>query len=121
MPAAPEDANDRIRTASVVVSTLALCTVPDPVAAVREAVWVLIPGGRLHCLEHGRADNRVANAILRLLEPAAVRREGDHLLREPDLIFAGGGAVVETVRRNRAARSGGCSLTGRTDGGLPRP
>jgi SAM-dependent methyltransferase len=38
-----------------VVSTLVLCTVRDPVAAVREARRVLAPGGRLLFVEHVRA------------------------------------------------------------------
>lgn len=35
--------------------TWSLCTIPDPVAAIREIARVLRPGGRLHFVEHGLA------------------------------------------------------------------
>jgi SAM-dependent methyltransferase len=54
----------------VVVSTLVLCTVPDPAAAVAEARRVLRPGGRLLYLEHVRADDqRLARKQDRLASP----------------------------------------------------
>lgn len=39
-----------------VVSSLSLCTFPDPVAALREMARVCRPNGRILLLEHGRSD-----------------------------------------------------------------
>jgi ubiquinone/menaquinone biosynthesis C-methylase UbiE len=41
-----------------IVSTFTMCTIPDVVAALREMRRVLRPGGHLHFVEHGRADDR---------------------------------------------------------------
>ncbi len=66
-----------------IVITLALCTIPDDRAAVREARRVLRPGGRLVLLEHVRSPARRVRAVQRMIEPFSVRFEGDHLLRDP--------------------------------------
>lgn len=63
--------------ADSVVVTYALCTIPDPVAALRQVRRVLRPGGRLLFCEHGAAPD------------AAVRRWQDRLDR-PWSALAGG-------------------------------
>jgi ubiquinone/menaquinone biosynthesis C-methylase UbiE len=56
-----------------VVITLALCTIPDDRAAVREARRVLRAGGRLILLEHVRSPVTPVRAVQRLLDPVMVR------------------------------------------------
>ena len=59
------------------------CHGRDKVAERRKAECrrVLKPGGRLILLEHMDSDNKLAHALLRLLEPLTLRRLGDHLTR----------------------------------------
>ncbi|MGW6130903.1 class I SAM-dependent methyltransferase [Cellulomonas sp. NPDC055163] len=82
-------------TVDTVLATYALCTVPDPGAALREARRVLRPGGRLVLVEHGPASSRWARAVQRVLDPLAVRFQADHLLRAPRRSAVEAGFVVE--------------------------
>jgi SAM-dependent methyltransferase len=66
-----------------VVFSFALCTIPDDRAAIGEAVRVLRPGGRLLLVEHVRSPHLLIRALERLFDPITVRRDGDHLMREP--------------------------------------
>jgi ubiquinone/menaquinone biosynthesis C-methylase UbiE len=82
-----------------VISTLALCTIPSPQAAVREAWRVCRPGGELRFFEHGRGSDRLSVFIERLLEPLTLRIEADRLLLEPDRVFADAGVPATVVAR----------------------
>jgi ubiquinone/menaquinone biosynthesis C-methylase UbiE len=79
------------------LSTFTLCTVPDVAAALRELVRVLVPGGRFHFLEHGRApDSEVVRWQHRLAPINRVLAGGCHLDRDiAGLLRAAGMEIVE--------------------------
>lgn len=88
-------------TFDTVVSTLSLCTIPDDRAAIAEAWRVLRPGGSLVLCEHVRSPTLPVRLGQRLLEPACVHLEGDHLLRDPlDHLEREGFTVAEIERRS---------------------
>jgi ubiquinone/menaquinone biosynthesis C-methylase UbiE len=75
-----------------VVITYTLCTIPDPVGAIREVARVLGPGGRLLFCEHGLAPDERVRRWQRRMGPLWGRVGGGcHLDRDiPALIRAGG-------------------------------
>jgi ubiquinone/menaquinone biosynthesis C-methylase UbiE len=82
-----------------VVCTFSLCTIPDDASAVAEARRVLRPNGRFLLAEHVRSPRRVIRYGQLLLDPLAVRFQGDHLAREPLRHLVREGFVVENLER----------------------
>jgi SAM-dependent methyltransferase len=82
-----------------VVSTLVLCTVPDPDRALTEIRRVLKPGGRLLFMEHVRADDeRLARWQDRLERPWRVIAMGCHPNRATLERIQAAGFEVEELR-----------------------
>jgi SAM-dependent methyltransferase len=82
-----------------VTCTLALCTIPDDRAAVREIWRVLRPGGRFILMERVRSPGRRIRAGQRLLEPLFLKLEHDHLTRDPLDYLEHEGFEIERVTR----------------------
>jgi ubiquinone/menaquinone biosynthesis C-methylase UbiE len=90
-----------LRTGSfdTVVSSLSLCTIPDPVAALREMKRVCRPDGVLLLLEHGLSHHRWLANYQRRRDPAHALSLGCHVNRDPLSLSAAAGLRATQVRR----------------------
>jgi ubiquinone/menaquinone biosynthesis C-methylase UbiE len=83
-----------------VISTWTLCTIPDPIQALREIARVLKPEGTLLFLEHGRSDDRTIAAWQDRLNPIQnVIGCGCHLNRPIDRLIAQAGLEIAHLDR----------------------
>lgn len=86
-----------------VVSTFTLCTVPDAVKALGEAMRVLKPGGVLVFAEHGHAPDPAVAQWQRRLDPLWTRIAGGcHLNRRIDALIAAAGFQITDLEREYA-------------------
>jgi SAM-dependent methyltransferase len=80
--------------------TFSLCTIPDAAAALAELRRVLVPGGRLHFLEHGLAPDPTVVRWQRRLEPLqSAVFAGCHLTRDVPSLITDAGFELTEVRQ----------------------
>lgn len=82
-----------------VVCCLALCSIPDPQAAIGEMWRVLVPGGRLLLLDHVVSTAPALRAMQWLTERVTVRTSGEHFTRRQlHVVEAAGFTIAVAVR-----------------------
>ncbi len=85
--------------ADSIVITYALCTIPEPAAALAEAKRILKEGGRLFFAEHGRADTAWDSGWRRRANRAwGVLAKGCHLNRNPLAFIRGAGFELKNIQ-----------------------
>lgn len=103
-----------------IVSTWTLCSIPNPIAALREARRVLKPEGRFLFLEHGRSEHPGVAAWQDRLNPLQQRLAcGCNLNRRIDELMRAAGWTLD--RLDRFCLPGTPRLIGELYRGLARP
>ncbi|HKP53521.1 MAG TPA: class I SAM-dependent methyltransferase [Chloroflexia bacterium] len=89
-------------TFDALVCNLALCTIPDPTRALREAQRVLKPGAPVRFLEHVRAERRWQAGMQDKLAPLWSKvAAGCRLNQDTESLIRGAGLRVERVEKKR--------------------
>lgn len=84
-----------------VVSTFALCCIPDERAALVEALRVLRPGGRLLLADHVGASFWPLRALQHVVDLVSVPLQGEHFTRRPATTLRGLAVTVQESERLR--------------------
>ena len=87
------------RSFDSVAFNLCLCTIPDPEAAVREAVRVARPGAPMVFLEHVRSHLLPVALLQEAVNPLMVALQADHFNRRTADMVRRAGVQVESVDR----------------------
>lgn len=80
------------------VATFVFCSVPDPIAGLRELNRVVKPGGRVFLLEHVRVDKPPIGTIMDILDPLVVQVMGAHINRRTEENVGQAGLEIERVQ-----------------------
>ncbi|MEV8634187.1 class I SAM-dependent methyltransferase [Streptosporangium sp. NPDC051023] len=86
-------------TFDTVVSTFALCCVPDERATLIETLRVLRPGGRLLLADHVAASFWPLRALQHAADVISIPLQGEHYTRRPITTLRGLGATIEETER----------------------
>lgn len=87
-------------SADTVVVTYALCTIPDPVGALREMGRVLRPGGRILFTEHGRAPDAATARWQARIDPLWRRVAGGcHTGRDTPALLREAGLAIDWMEQ----------------------
>ncbi len=86
-------------TFDTAVATFVFCSLPDPVACLREMGRVTKPGGRILLLDHVRIDRPLVGPLMDRLNVATVRLAGEHINHRMDeFVRSAGFEIVESRR-----------------------
>lgn len=80
------------------VATFVFCSVPDPVKGLQEALRVTRPGGKLHLLEHMRADWSALGSVMDWLDAPLHYLSGVHIARQTVANVEKAGWQLENVQ-----------------------
>ncbi|HEX7539422.1 MAG TPA: class I SAM-dependent methyltransferase [Syntrophales bacterium] len=86
-------------TFDTAVETFVFCSMPDPVACLREMGRVTKPGGRILLLDHVRVERPLIGPLMDRLNTATVRLAGEHINHRMDeFVRSAGFEIVESRR-----------------------
>lgn len=86
-------------TFDTAVATFVFCSLPDPVACLREMGRVTKPGGRILLLDHVRIDRPLVGPLMDRLNVTTVRLAGEHINHRMDeFVRSAGFEIVESRR-----------------------
>ena len=87
------------RSFDTAVETFVFCSMPDPVACLREMGRVTRPGGRILLLDHVRIERPLIGPLMDRLNTATVRLAGEHINHRMDeFVRSAGFEIVESRR-----------------------